>query len=205
MRSVSDYYEQFHAERQKRGTVDFPERIEFIRAEAGTGHDVIELGCRFGDLLGHFLAGNRVTGVDVDREALRRCEERYGIVTKIADLNQTLPFADAQFDVVVMSEVLEHLPYTELSLAEASRILRDGGKFVGSVPNGTRLRNRLRFLFTGAIDVDRSHLRFFSRRSLYEALSRHFDHVRVVPIVGRFCRVWPDMFANYLLFSAVKR
>jgi SAM-dependent methyltransferase len=201
MRDVSDYYEDFHAERGKYGTVEIKERIDFIAREVGVNHDVIELGCRYGSLLSFFLKGNRVTGVDVDREALLKCSETFHIKTQVADLNKTLPFPDGSFDVVVMSEVLEHLPYPEVSLSEANRILRVGGKFVGSVPNGARLQNRLDFLMTGVVDQDRSHLRFFSVETLRVTLERQFDQVEIVPVAGRFARLSGRLLANYLLFT----
>ena len=45
-----------------------------------------------------------------------------------------LPFVDACFDTVVMLEVLEHLARPRLALAEASRVLRPGGRLLLSMP-----------------------------------------------------------------------
>lgn len=204
MISVSDYYEDFHAERGKTGTVEFPERINFIHAEVGRDKDVIELGCRFGGLLRYFNDGNPVVGVDADRVALAKCAEAYGVTTQLVDLSRELPFAGETFDVAVMSEVLEHLPYPEVSLSEARRVLRPGGKFVGSVPNGTRLRNRLTFLTTGVVDVDRTHLRFFSVESLGATLAQYFVDVSIQPVAGRFVGISPPLFANCLLFKGYR-
>ncbi len=49
-----------------------------------------------------------------------------------------LPYQDASFDVVVASEVLEHVPEIRLALAEIKRILRPGGKAVITVPLHSR-------------------------------------------------------------------
>lgn len=201
-RTLSDLYEGFHARRAKRGTVDVPVRLEFLRREVGTGRDVVELGCRDGSLLAHFLAGNRVTGCDIDRAALRKCAARHGIPTRLVNLNEPLPFAAAAFDVVVLSEVLEHLPYPTLTLGEVARILRPAGRLVGSVPNGARLRNRLRFLLTGQVETDPTHLHHFGPRTLDAALGEHFERVRVQAVAGRLAPLSPRLFANYLLFVA---
>jgi SAM-dependent methyltransferase len=198
--NLSRYYEAFHEERQKVGTVAVPERLGFVAAEVGTGKDVVELGCRYGDLLAAFVEGNRVTGVDIDRQALDVCAGRYAVVTQVANLNEALPFGDEQFDVVVLSEVLEHLPYPEITLSEIARICRPGGKLVGSVPNGARLRNRLRFLLGGEVDLDRTHLRHFSPRSLTATLDRFFERTRVIPVSGRYVGLSQNLFAGYLLF-----
>ena len=68
--AVSQYYEAFQKNRNKAGTMEVPERLQFIRDQVGRDKDVIELGCRFGALIEHFLDGNRVVGADVDRHAL---------------------------------------------------------------------------------------------------------------------------------------
>jgi ubiquinone/menaquinone biosynthesis C-methylase UbiE len=47
---------------------------------------------------------------------------------------ERLPFPDASFDVVICSEVLEHLPDVDVALAEITRIVKPGGKFACSVP-----------------------------------------------------------------------
>ncbi len=112
-----------------------------------------------------------------------------------------LPFEDSSFDVVVITEVLEHLPYTDITLSEINRILKPGGKIVGSVPNATRLRNRLRFLFTGVVELDPTHLIHFSSQSLYKRLSNYFEEVKIQPISSRFLFLSKNMFANYLLFK----
>jgi SAM-dependent methyltransferase len=202
--SLSEYYEQFHRERGKRGTVSFRERVPFIIEHVGRRHDVVELGCRYGDVLSNFVKQNRVVGVDVDREALTECERRFGIRTFNADLNGRLPFDDASFDVTVISEVLEHLPYPLLTLHEISRVLRVGGKVVGSVPNGTKLLNRLRFLFSGIADTDLTHLQLFSAGSLRMLLEKVFKEVEVIPVAGRYRWASKNLFSNYLLFVAHK-
>jgi len=45
-----------------------------------------------------------------------------------------LPFADAVFDIVVCSEVLEHIPDSRLAISELIRVLKPGGDLVVTVP-----------------------------------------------------------------------
>ena len=201
---ASRFYEDFQSRREKRGTLAIPERMKFIKEQTGKGKNVIELGCRFGDILELVKDGNNVSGVDVDRNAMNFCAENVGIKPVFADLNQSLPFESETFDVVIISEVLEHLPYPSATIEEIARILRRGGKIVGSVPNGKRLRNRIRFFFEGVVDPDESHLQFFSGASLTFLLEQKFAKINVNIVSGRFKKLGPNMFGNCILFSAVK-
>ena len=50
------------------------------------------------------------------------------------DLTQNIPFADGQFDTILMSDVLEHIPNPDRLLREVSRVLSDDGKLLLNVP-----------------------------------------------------------------------
>jgi SAM-dependent methyltransferase len=45
-----------------------------------------------------------------------------------------LPYADASFDVVVCTEVIEHIPDHERAVSELARVLSPGGMLIASVP-----------------------------------------------------------------------
>jgi len=50
------------------------------------------------------------------------------------DLNKELPFANNEFDTVILSDVLEHIQKPQLLLKEISRILNRGGILIANVP-----------------------------------------------------------------------
>jgi SAM-dependent methyltransferase len=50
------------------------------------------------------------------------------------DLTQALPFADREFDTILLSDVLEHIPSPEPLFREMARMLAVGGKLVMNVP-----------------------------------------------------------------------
>ena len=50
------------------------------------------------------------------------------------DLTMTLPFSDGQFDTVILSDVLEHVPQPEILWNEMARILSPNGRVLMSVP-----------------------------------------------------------------------
>ena len=114
---------------------------------------ILDLSCGEGEVLTRLAAdGCRVHGTHF-RDDDYIIENRAGLgaipITTGVDLQQRLPFEDGSFDVVLMTEVLEHLDSQFHSVAEVSRVVRSGGFFVFSTPNLQRLHSRLQFFLTG--------------------------------------------------------
>jgi SAM-dependent methyltransferase len=197
---LSDRYERHHRERRAEGEFVFvPERIPLFQAAIGRGKRVLDLGCRSGALTRHFLDGNEVFGLDVDRAALARAEA-LGIQPVLASVEEPLPFEDASFDAVVAGELFEHLQFPDALVAEIRRVLRPGGVIVGSVPNAFRLKGRLTFLLGRPPEDDPTHLRMFSPAAMGELLAG-FEDVRLSFVGGRYRRLHPRLLARDLVFS----
>lgn len=121
-------------------------RAELFSSWIGLDKDILDLGCRDGTLTRHLAEGNRVVGVDIDREALAVARDTHGIEVRWANLNAALPFSAESFHVVVLAETLEHLPYPAITLGEVRRVLRPSGRFIGNVPLFYHLHGRWRVL-----------------------------------------------------------
>jgi SAM-dependent methyltransferase len=201
--SLSERYEAHHRERRDEGDFVFvPERIPLFLAAVGQGRRVLDLGCRSGALTRHFLEGNDVVGVDVDRAALEKATG-LGIEAVQANVEEPLPFEDESFDAVVAGELLEHVRFPDGLVAEAFRVLRREGVFVGSVPNAYRLQGRLRFLRGRPPEDDPTHLHMYSPGQIRQLLAV-FRDVRVTFVGGRYRRLHPRLLARDLVFSAAK-
>jgi 2-polyprenyl-3-methyl-5-hydroxy-6-metoxy-1,4-benzoquinol methylase len=174
----------------------------FRELVGGPGRRVLDLGCRYGALTRAYLEGNEVVGLDVDREALAEAA-KLGIQTRWADVEQPLELDDASFDVVVAGELLEHVRDPEAVVAEAQRVVKPGGRFVGSVPNAYRAKNRLRFLLGRAPERDPTHLHMYAPRQV-RALLRGWEDVELRFIAGRLVPLNARLFANDVVFSARK-
>lgn len=99
------------------------------------GSRVLDIGCNDGSM-GVLLNQKKqclVYGVDVVHELVHQAEKR-GVLAKIG-CAEDVCHPDEKFDAVVMAETLEHLYDPREGLAEAKRVLKKGGVFVGSVPH----------------------------------------------------------------------
>jgi SAM-dependent methyltransferase len=75
---------------------------------------------------------------------------------------------DASFDCVVAVEVIEHVAEDEAFVKEIHRVLRPGGRFLATTPNGDAKPN-----------PNPDHKRHYRRAELHALLSRHFPSVEV--------------------------
>jgi len=93
---------------------------------------VLDAGCGDGFFL-EMLRGD-VYGVDISEKRLKRSRKK-NIFCKLtlADLCYKLPFKDASFNIIILTEVIEHLK--KPSMGELLRILKKGGYLIVSAPN----------------------------------------------------------------------
>ena len=73
--------------------------------------------------------GHKVVGVDISEKAIEKFR-RAGFDGECCDVVEGLPFEEASFDLVYVSEVIEHISDTDAFLAEVYRVLRPSGKLL---------------------------------------------------------------------------
>jgi 2-polyprenyl-3-methyl-5-hydroxy-6-metoxy-1,4-benzoquinol methylase len=206
---VGAYYEAHHMT-GNRLRQSFMEEVrqQMFSSWIGRGKSVLDLGGRDGSLTRHFLDGNRVIIGDIDCAALAHAKETYAVETVEVNLNEPLPFDSDSYDVVVMAEVLEHLPYPHFTLSEVKRVLRDGGEVIGSIPLAYHLKDRWQVLCGKKLWMagDPTHLQFFTYDEVLSTLSRFF-RVEVVRVLkgGKKAEHWPRLFARNVAFRGVKK
>ncbi|MFZ5835415.1 MAG: class I SAM-dependent methyltransferase [Pseudomonadota bacterium] len=121
--------------------------IEIERLDISDGDTVLDLGCGEGRHLHALYYAKRLHAVGIDlgyadmlkaRQALEQYPDLESNPQRICSLAQAsalaLPFPDGCFDVVLCSEVLEHIPDYQSALDEVRRVLKPGGTLAVSVP-----------------------------------------------------------------------
>lgn len=113
-------------------------RLAWLAERLAPGLDVLDVGV--GDGTFERLAaarGIRIHVLDPDPQAIERARTELGLGERAkTGVGQALPWSDATFDAVVLSEVLEHLDDATLraTLRESLRVLKPGGRILGTVP-----------------------------------------------------------------------
>jgi SAM-dependent methyltransferase len=173
--------------------------------------------------------GHRVVGLDWSADALERAS-RHGLTLVRAGVESGLPVRSQVADVVIMSELIEHLVDTDAALDEAYRVLKPGGTLLLSTPNLAAWYNRgllavgmqpvfsevsLRGIYGRPGSQVAGHLHMFTRRALVGLLAargfgdiavagaRYHDVPRPLRPLDRIFCAWPSA-ASILLVRARK-
>ena len=141
----------------------------------GRGRRALDVGAADG-FLAELLTrqGWQVTALERDPEQAAKARGRCHEVI-VADLDEAAPRLTGLFDAIVYGDVLEHLSDPLPVLVALDRSLAPEGRVLVSVPNIAHLWVRLSLLL-GRWDyadrgiLDRTHLRFFTRRSFVRFL-----------------------------------
>ena len=124
------------------------------------------------------------------------------------DLNKSLPFQDNSFDVVVMAEVLEHLPYPTITLSEINRVLKINGQFIGNVPLAYHLKDRWQIIRGRKLLIsgDPTHLQFLSYEDAQKLISNFFNLEEISILKGGILsNKFPKAFARNIAFRCIKK
>jgi 2-polyprenyl-3-methyl-5-hydroxy-6-metoxy-1,4-benzoquinol methylase len=189
----------------------------YLRDAVGSGAEVLDVGCGEGFLAKELSeSGNRVYGIDA-LATPRLAQSFAGYAQRDLDGGLGGAFANRQFDRVLLMDVLEHLRSPETLLAEARERLRRNGFLLVSLPNVANLTVRLMLLF-GAWEyaergiMDRTHLRFYTRRSArrllenagYKVLEQKMTVMPIEVVLGSPDRNPMLKLAHWLLIACTK-
>jgi len=164
--------------------------LDFTRLPVVAGERILDLGCgagrhafecyrRGGQVVAVDLNAEDLTGVASMFQAMRDAGEAPTSASAVAVRANAhhLPFPDGFFDLVIASEILEHIPDDRTAIAEAVRVLRPGGRLAVTVPRWWP--ERICWALSDAYhEVEGGHVRIYRRRELLARLRE----ARVVPV-----------------------
>ncbi len=171
------------------------------------GDRVLDLGVGDGALLTYMMERKKIDafGLDVSPKAVEYCQA-HGLDVVLADINKPISdFLSGQYDYIICSEIIEHLPDPEGLLNSLRPFVRKG--IIVSIPNTGFYQHRLRLLFGRFplqwVVTPGEHLRFWTRADFrWWTKQINFGIRREVPYEGtRLLKdLWPSLFAAAFVY-----
>ena len=148
---------------------------------------VLEVGCGEGWFAGSLTGVEEAWGIEPSEAAeVARTRLTRVFRSTFDDAESELPLGF--FDVVICNDVIEHMPDYNRFLSTVGKHIAPGGMLIGSIPNVRFYNNMMQFLlekdwhYTEFGVLDRTHVTFFTEKSLRKTLERH--GFRVVALKG---------------------
>lgn len=156
--------------------------VDFSRIDLPAGAWVLDAGCGSGRHLSEAFRRRDVHVVGIDRSQkdagtanrtldcmIHEAEDGGGMkLVSVSDITK-LPFKDGAFDVVICSEVLEHIPDHRTAISELIRVLKPGKSLVVSVPR--YLPERICWALSWDYhNEEGGHIRIFRKKELVDLL-----------------------------------
>ena len=186
--------------------------VDFDRLSLKPGFKILDIGCGSGrhTSAAYQCRNATVIGVDLNFDDLKDASNRMNLHDRLGEHGGgiwglsaadilALPFQDDHFDLVICSEVLEHIIVHTAAIREIVRVLKPGNNLVVSVPRywPERLCWILSPSYAGG---NGGHVRIFKQQQLISDLtsaglnlwSRHFAHSLHTPFWWLKCLVGPD-------------
>ncbi len=196
------------------------------------GLSILDLGYGAGQLARRIRARCRyLAGIELDAEAAREGAVYFDDPVSADVLDGVARAWREPFDVVVLGDILEHLPRPERLLEIVKPLFAPGGVLMLSLPNVANVTVRAalaagRFRYTDRGILDRTHLRFYTRASARDLLEASGFRIvwqtatampveLAVPALGRpplagpvrgtarlLASAWPTLFGYQFVFEA---
>lgn len=144
--------------------LSFLKRFSFPRAK------VLDVGCGMGGLMLYLQKnGFKVQGIDCYQGAVKFCQQR-GLAVKKSGA-ESLPYPKNRFDLIIASELIEHLKEPVKAIAEFSRVLKPKGLLILTVPAFSFLWHET--------DVAAHHVKRYCVDLLETEAGKHFKTIKL--------------------------
>lgn len=157
----------------------FRQELDLLKRCGSNGGDLLELGCAYGYFLDVAQSNYKVNGLEICQEAVDDCQARGLAGVRQGSISIETVNSMPMVDVVVLLDVIEHLPDPSEALAAAVSKLRPGGLLLITTGDFSSLCARI-MARHWRLMTPPQHLWFFTPRSLKqigESLNLELVHI----------------------------
>ena len=160
---------------------------------------ILDVGCGDGIVLAPIANRHDIFGLDISEDALKEARLRgYSSVKQCNIEEPPWPVLNEKYDIIVVTEVIEHIVDTGLFCSEIRKYLKPGGTLIITTPNGASLGARLRLLrglpipyFDPSLEDGNAHLRIFTRLDLEKIFRRYnFSLITLITTPFLLPKLW---------------
>lgn len=180
---------------------------------------ILDCGCGRGfyiKLLSLFNFPTEIIGIDLNQKYLSLAKKTTQDSNKVKLIQGSvyqLPFADNYFDLVIASEILEHLEYDQKAIIEIKRVMKKNALLIITVPNyhfpllWDPLNWIMMKLFSIHINKDiwwlsgiwANHERLYTEKQIINITRKYLKIIETKKIISH---CWP--FSHFLLYGIGK-
>ena len=171
-----------------------PERFNYFSKFIKQGDKILDIGCYDGYMLyilSKLISNVEYYGIDISEKCVSAAIENTKGLKNIISIKQAyienIPYNDNSFNIVIISQVIEHLKQPEIALQEALRVVKDGGFLIVSTPIGKNF-------------LDKLHLHFFD----YYKIMELFDLLECDYKINYYYKFYKEKNPNIFIVVAVK-
>jgi SAM-dependent methyltransferase len=207
--------------------------VDFKKIPAKPGYRILDIGCGTGrhTCAAYGLEEVVVTGADIDIQDVKEAKSRLGYHHRlgahgngqwnlsVADVT-CLPFRNDSFDIIICSEVMEHIPAEAKAVRELSRVLKPGRRLAISVPR--YLPERICWGISREYHLaNGGHIRIYPKKELlslfegagFRSRGYHFAHSLHTPYWWLKCLMGPsredirlvNLYHRFLTWDVMKQ
>ncbi len=214
------FFDEYKAQYGKTYLEDFKKIRDFARLRlkaitkiSSTRGKLLDVGCAYGPFLSAAVEiGFKCYGIDVAPSAVEYVTDQLGLPAAVSDFatfDPTEYFNTVRFDCLTMWYVIEHFRELGAALELAAKLVKPGGIFAFSTPNGAGIsgkRSLRKFLEASP----RDHFTVWSPRSARLVLDRYGFSVRKIRATGHHPERFPGVLGvssgwGYKLSMAISR
>lgn len=176
----------------------FEKMVCEIRGLVKNGDKILDIGCGEGKIW-ELFPNMDVYGIDMSQGNLKKARK---FLKPTLGSAEKLPFKDKTFDLVVASEILEHLISPDKTFKEINRVLKPRGNAIITFPNTSSLQFRFGIFLFGSNPAlnypeNLNHIRFFNIKDIIKMIGGTSLKIKKVRGVG-FLAFHPENFGIYI-------